>query len=100
VHPKEHGGTMIVFAVPQADLARRRFVAVEPENRLVARNLEKDWNEKLAVVEQLAPVYKIFVQSVTRFGHSPAHKTVHNKSLANAPCMTCATVFPAVTCHR
>ncbi len=37
----------------EADLARRRFLAVEPENRLVARNLEKDWNEKLAVVEQL-----------------------------------------------
>ena len=37
----------------EADLARRRFVAVDPENRLVARNLEKDWNEKLAVVEQL-----------------------------------------------
>ena len=37
----------------EADLARRRFLAVEPENRLVARNLEKDWNEKLAAVEQL-----------------------------------------------
>jgi DNA invertase Pin-like site-specific DNA recombinase len=37
----------------EADLARRRFLAVEPENRLVARNLEKDWNEKLAASEQL-----------------------------------------------
>src|SRR5215467_2664044 len=37
----------------EADLARRRFLAVEPENRLVARNLEKDWNEKLAAVEHL-----------------------------------------------
>jgi DNA invertase Pin-like site-specific DNA recombinase len=37
----------------EAELARRRFVAVEPENRLVARNLEKDWNEKLAALEQL-----------------------------------------------
>jgi DNA invertase Pin-like site-specific DNA recombinase len=37
----------------EADLARRRFLAVDPDNRLVARNLEKDWNEKLAVVEQL-----------------------------------------------
>jgi DNA invertase Pin-like site-specific DNA recombinase len=36
----------------EADLARRRFLAVEPENRLVARNLEKDWNDKLAAVEQ------------------------------------------------
>jgi DNA invertase Pin-like site-specific DNA recombinase len=37
----------------QADLARRRLLAVEPENRLVARNLEKDWNDQLAAVEQL-----------------------------------------------
>jgi DNA invertase Pin-like site-specific DNA recombinase len=37
----------------EADLARRRFLAVEPENRLVARNLERDWNEKLAAIEQL-----------------------------------------------
>ena len=37
----------------EADLARRRFLAVDPENRLVGRNLERDWNEKLAVIEQL-----------------------------------------------
>jgi hypothetical protein len=37
----------------EAGLARRRFLAVEPENRLVARNLEKDWNDKLAAVERL-----------------------------------------------
>lgn len=36
-----------------ADLARRRFLAVEPENRLVARNLEREWNEKLAAHERL-----------------------------------------------
>jgi hypothetical protein len=37
----------------EAELARRRFLAVEPENRLVARTLEKDWNEKLTAVAQL-----------------------------------------------
>jgi DNA invertase Pin-like site-specific DNA recombinase len=37
----------------EADLARRRLLAVEPENRLVSRNLEKDWNDRLAAVEQL-----------------------------------------------
>ncbi|MGH8567796.1 MAG: recombinase family protein, partial [Gammaproteobacteria bacterium] len=37
----------------EADLARRRFVAVEPENRLVARSLEKEWNEKLAEVARI-----------------------------------------------
>jgi DNA invertase Pin-like site-specific DNA recombinase len=37
----------------EADLARRRYCAVDPDNRLVARNLELDWNAKLANVERL-----------------------------------------------
>lgn len=37
----------------EANLARRRFMAVDPDNRLVARSLERDWNEKLADVQQL-----------------------------------------------
>ncbi len=41
----------------EADLARRRFLAVEPENRLVARSLEGDWNEKLAEIQRLEREY-------------------------------------------
>lgn len=41
----------------EADLARRRFYAIDPENRLVARTLERDWNEKLAQIEQLEREY-------------------------------------------
>jgi DNA invertase Pin-like site-specific DNA recombinase len=37
----------------EADLARRRFAAGDPENRLVARTLEREWNAKLTQVEQL-----------------------------------------------
>jgi DNA invertase Pin-like site-specific DNA recombinase len=37
----------------EADLARRRCLAVEPENRLVARSLEREWDEKLAELEAL-----------------------------------------------
>lgn len=37
----------------EAELAERRFKAVAPENRLVGRSLERDWNEKLAEVERL-----------------------------------------------
>jgi DNA invertase Pin-like site-specific DNA recombinase len=37
----------------EAELARRRFLAVEPEHRLVARHLEREWNEKLAACERL-----------------------------------------------
>lgn len=37
----------------EADLARRRFLAVDPENRLVARTLEREWNERLTEVARL-----------------------------------------------
>ncbi|MBN1582959.1 MAG: recombinase family protein [Anaerolineae bacterium] len=41
----------------EADLARRRFYNVEPENRLVARSLEREWNEKLEAVQCLEREY-------------------------------------------
>ncbi len=41
----------------EVDLARRRFMSVEPENRLVARTLERDWNEKLAEADRLRQEY-------------------------------------------
>ena len=37
----------------EAELARRRFLAVEPENRLVGRTLEREWEVKLAEVDRL-----------------------------------------------
>jgi hypothetical protein len=37
----------------EAELARRRFLVVDPENRLVGRTLERDWEAKLAEVERL-----------------------------------------------
>jgi DNA invertase Pin-like site-specific DNA recombinase len=44
---------MVERARYEAELARRRFQAVEPENRLVARTLERDWEAKLAEVERM-----------------------------------------------
>jgi hypothetical protein len=32
----------------EAELARRRYFKVDPDNRLVAETLEADWNERLA----------------------------------------------------
>ncbi len=37
----------------EAALARRQYDAVDPDNRLVASELERRWNDKLAVVRQL-----------------------------------------------
>ena len=36
----------------EADLARRRFMQVDPDNRLVADELEGEWNEKLRAHKQ------------------------------------------------
>jgi hypothetical protein len=43
----------------QARLAQRQYDAVDPENRLVARTLEKRWNDALAEVEQLEQEYAL-----------------------------------------
>jgi hypothetical protein len=43
----------------EADLACRRYRAVDPDNRLVARSLEREWNEKLLEVDRLEREYQI-----------------------------------------
>jgi hypothetical protein len=50
----------------EADLARRRFIAIDPENRLVARSLEREWNEKLAALEALGREYLAWGKQVMR----------------------------------
>lgn len=42
----------------EADLARRRYMRVEPENRLVADSLEVEWNEKLRAVAEAQEHYE------------------------------------------
>lgn len=41
----------------EADLARRRYLAVDPDNRLVNRTLEHEWNTKLEAVATLTQEY-------------------------------------------
>ena len=41
-----------------AELARRRYLAVEPDNRLVANTLEADWNDKLRHLQQAQDDYE------------------------------------------
>ena len=41
-----------------ARLAERRYKAVDPDNRVVARTLEREWNEKLREVERLEHDYQ------------------------------------------
>lgn len=42
----------------EAELARRRYVRVAPENRLVADTLEADWNDKLRTLRQAEEQYQ------------------------------------------
>jgi DNA invertase Pin-like site-specific DNA recombinase len=42
----------------EADLAKRRFMRVDPDNRLVADSLEGDWNEKLRELHQVQKIYE------------------------------------------
>lgn len=46
----------------EADLARRRFNCIDPENRLVGRTLERDWNDKLGEIEKLEHEYAALPQ--------------------------------------
>ena len=42
----------------EADLARRRFMKVDPENRLVADELEAEWNRKLRLLTEAQAEYE------------------------------------------
>ena len=42
----------------EADYARRRYMNVDPENRLVADSLEAEWNEKLRALAQAQDDYE------------------------------------------
>jgi len=42
----------------EVDLARKRYMNVDPENRLVAESLESEWNEKLREYSHAKDVYE------------------------------------------
>jgi len=52
-------------AIYEAHLARRRYEAVDPDNRLVAASLEKGWEEKLVALRQAE-------EEAQRVAHRPA----------------------------
>jgi DNA invertase Pin-like site-specific DNA recombinase len=53
-------------AAYEAERAARQYHAVEPENRLVARTLERAWEEQLAAQQQLEEDYHRFVREQPR----------------------------------
>jgi len=57
-----------------AELARRRYLAVDPGNRLVADTLEADWNDKLRAVQTAQDDYE-HASAATRATLTEQHKT-------------------------
>ncbi len=53
-------------AAYEAERAGRQYRLVEPENRLVARHLEREWEECLAAQQQLAEEYQRFLHDHPR----------------------------------
>ena len=53
-------------AAYETDRAARQYQAVEPENRLVARTLERAWEEKLQAQQRLQEEYHRFLQQQPR----------------------------------
>ncbi len=79
----------------EADLARRRYRAVDPDNRLVARSLEREWNEKLLSVDRMEREYQLLPKPAALM--LSAEQREHIRQLAqdlpalwDAPTTTCA----------
>jgi DNA invertase Pin-like site-specific DNA recombinase len=72
-----------------ADLAKRRLMAVDPANRHVAQTLENDWNDKLAHLQQAKQEYE------TRRAKSRYVLDVHKQ----AEIRRLATDFPRIWSH-
>jgi hypothetical protein len=84
-------------AAYEADRAARQYHAVEPENRLVARSLERAWEEKLAAQQQLEEEYHRFVQQQPR-GLSDAEREAIRQLAADIPALWAAP--PTTTADR
>jgi len=50
--------TQVERARYEAELARRRYLRVDPDNRLVADTLEADWNQKLSALDEAQREYE------------------------------------------
>lgn len=58
----EHWSQRLTRSRFEAELARRRYTAVDPDHRLVARELERRWDEALRAHDQLRAEYDRFTR--------------------------------------
>src|SRR5277367_3387821 len=62
----QHWGQRLERARHQVDQGRRRYASVEPENRLVARTLERDWETALSEQARLLADHERFLRERPR----------------------------------
>jgi hypothetical protein len=72
----------------EAEFARRRYLRVDPDNRLVADSLEADWNDKLRLLAE--------AQEVCERQRAEDRKLIDEQQ--RAAILSLATDFPAVWC--
>ena len=68
-HLQQYHRDQVTRATYEAHLARRRYEAVDPDNRLVAASLERSWEEKLGAKLQAK-------EEAGRFEHRPIFPTL------------------------
>src|SRR5262249_32689333 len=73
-------------AAYEAERAGRQFRLVEPENRLVARHLEREWETKLAAHLGLEEEYRRFQETQPR-GLSPVEREAIRQLAADIPAL-------------
>jgi len=73
-------------AAYETERAARQYQAVEPENRLVARTLERTWEEKLQAQQTLAEEYHRFLQQHPRLLTSEERDAIRQLA-ANIPAL-------------
>jgi len=73
-------------AAYEAERAGRHYRAIEPENRLVARQLAREWEERLAGKQQLEEEYERFLQRQPRL-LSTAEQAPIRQLAANIPAL-------------
>ena len=82
-------------AAYEVERAARQYHAVEPEHRLVARTLERAWEEQLAAQQQLEEDYHRFVQQQPRV-LSEAERAAIRRLATDIPALWAAPTTTAV----
>jgi hypothetical protein len=86
-------------AAYESERAARHSRLIEPEHRLVARQLAKDWEDKLAAQRQLQEAYERFVHTQSRV-LSQEERDAIAQLAQNIPALWYAPTTPVLTAKR